>query len=168
MRRIAAAIVALAALLVVFETWPPSARLYGLPEAESSTAWIPWVVDQVRSDEAILFLPFPDDRKAESFLPTAQWMYFQMWHGRPLANGYSALLPREYGRLQAAMANFPSPTAVDALREAGIACCALDQRRGASYDAEALRALGFTLIRDDVAAGLQFWRVPTRVVARPV
>jgi hypothetical protein len=153
-------VIGVAAILVVFETWPSQRRLYELPEFKSASAWVGWVEDNVAKEEALVFLPLPEDQKAKSFLPTGEWMYFQMWHRRAIANGYSAMLPREYARLNRAMQGFPTVGAIEALQAAGIRYCVLDRKRGADYDEETMRELGLTMEFDHDASELQFWLVP--------
>jgi hypothetical protein len=156
-------VIGVAAILVVFETWPLQRRLYEVPEFNSASNWLAWVEDNVADDEALVFLPLPEDQRAKSFLPTAEWMYFQMWHRRAIANGYSAMLPGEYARLNRAVHGFPTAAAVEMMQAAGIRFCVLDRKRGPDYDEESMRELGLTMEFDHDASGLQFWRIPQAV-----
>jgi hypothetical protein len=156
----AASLVLAAGLLVVFEVWPAPARLYHLPKPGSEVRWVGWVHDKVDVQEAIVFLPISDTRTAEALLPTGEKMFHQMWHRRPMANGYSAFQPREVVQLRKALRSFPSREAVAGLREAGIKFCALEQQVHSAAEGDEMRSLGFVRVFEDRDAGFEFWRVP--------
>jgi hypothetical protein len=158
-RWLAGVVLTLCAVAVTFETWPGGRRHYVLPDATAASSWLAWIEQNVEHDEALVFLPLPQDQTAESFLPTAQWMYFQTWHQRPLANGYSAMLPREYARLNRAMEHFPSAAARDMLNDVGIGYLVIDPNLSPPPDGQSLRELGFERVYVDPQSKLQFWRV---------
>jgi hypothetical protein len=48
------------------------------------------------------------------------YLYFSLWHWRPMVNGYSGFIPASYTDLQQALESFPSPAALGALRDRGV------------------------------------------------
>jgi hypothetical protein len=48
------------------------------------------------------------------------YLYFSLWHWRPMVNGYSGFIPASYTDLQRAIESFPSPAALGALRDRGV------------------------------------------------
>ena len=49
----------------------------------------------------------------------APYMYFSIWHGAQLVNGYSGHLPPDYLYFLTVMDAFPGPSAIELLRERG-------------------------------------------------
>jgi hypothetical protein len=48
------------------------------------------------------------------------YMYFSLWHWRPMVNGYSGHLPRSYNELLPALKDFPRGDTPSALRKRGV------------------------------------------------
>jgi hypothetical protein len=48
------------------------------------------------------------------------YLYFSLWHWRPMVNGNSGFVPKSYTDLQQALESFPSPAALGALRDRGV------------------------------------------------
>jgi hypothetical protein len=68
---------------------------------------------------AVLF-EFPVHPEPERFSENLPYMYFSMWHWRPMVNGYSGFNPREYAVTAQRTRGFPAPSALDYLRAAGV------------------------------------------------
>jgi hypothetical protein len=68
---------------------------------------------------AVLF-EFPIHPAPERFSENLPYMYFSIWHWRPMINGYSGFSPREYAVTAARTRGFPAPSALDYLRAAGV------------------------------------------------
>lgn len=68
---------------------------------------------------AVLF-EFPVHPQPERFGENLPYMYFSMWHWRPMVNGYSGFNPREYAATLEGTRGFPAARAIDYLRSAGV------------------------------------------------
>jgi hypothetical protein len=68
---------------------------------------------------AVLF-EFPVHSPPERFSENLPYMYFSIWHWRPMMNGYSGFNPREYALLLEKTRGFPGGTTLDYLRGAGV------------------------------------------------
>jgi len=68
---------------------------------------------------AVLF-EFPVHPQPERFGENLPYMYFSMWHWRPMVNGYSGFNPREYAATLDGTRGFPAAPALDYLRGAGV------------------------------------------------
>ena len=68
---------------------------------------------------AVLF-EFPVHAEPERFSENLPYMYFSIWHWRPMMNGYSGFNPREYAAMLEGTRGFPSSTALEYLRDAGV------------------------------------------------
>jgi hypothetical protein len=62
--------------------------------------------------------PLPDD--PEQFALNLPYMYFSIWHGLPLVNGYSGFAPPDYDAFAQAVADIPDRGAIDRLRARGV------------------------------------------------
>lgn len=62
-------------------------------------------------------LPFPEPRR---FAANGAYVWASTQHWKPLLNGYSGFMPQSYGKHWEAFATFPDPSAIAALREAGV------------------------------------------------
>jgi hypothetical protein len=111
---------AVLAALAVAELRPGTTRLQPLPPLGTRAAWLEFLETQTAEQEAVAFLPFPAGRSAADYLGTAQWMYWQMRHGRPMVNGYSGFFPASYLKLKRAMRTFPDAGSLEALAEHGV------------------------------------------------
>lgn len=49
-----------------------------------------------------------------------RFMYFSLWHGKTMVNGYSGYVPSSYSALAPYLREFPRRFSVDALRRAGV------------------------------------------------
>ena len=48
------------------------------------------------------------------------FMYFSIWHGLPMINGYSGFTPPGYEPLMEGLRAFPAPATIDLLRSSGV------------------------------------------------
>jgi hypothetical protein len=62
--------------------------------------------------------PVPDDPFGFAF--NTSYMYFSLWHGANMVNGYSGFLPTSYEELAKGLASFPSTSSVALLRQRGV------------------------------------------------
>lgn len=68
-------------------------------------------------DAVVAELPFPVPERVAA---NARAVYASTRHWRPILNGYSGFTPRSYVDHYRAFASFPDPSALDALRRAGV------------------------------------------------
>ena len=94
-----------------------------LPPLDLELPWLSWILESTEPDQVLAFVPFPEGRTSVEYLGTAQWMYWQTRHWRPMVNGYSGYFPAQFRRLKKTMATFPSEQALSALRQAGVRAC---------------------------------------------
>jgi hypothetical protein len=92
----------------------------GWPRYDTLPMWDgpPRIYESLPSN-AILF-EFPVHPQPERFSENLPYMYFSIWHWRPMVNGYSGFNPREYATMLGATRGFPSADALDYLRGAGV------------------------------------------------
>lgn len=69
-----------------------------------------------RDDVVLAEFPFSIDGSMDA-LPQ---MYFSVWHGRAMINGYSGFFPASYDPLLATIWKFPGPDTLDAFRARGV------------------------------------------------
>jgi hypothetical protein len=73
----------------------------------------------VLPSNAVLF-EFPVHPQPERFSENLPYMYFSIWHWRPMVNGYSGFNPREYASMLDGTRGFPAAAALAYLRDAGV------------------------------------------------
>ncbi len=152
---------------VTLEAWPAEPRLEVWNKNLPDAAWVQWLACEEQADVRLVSFPLAANRSAEAHAQTAMWMVCQLWHGRPMVNGYSGSIPSEYLSLEEALKTFPDGASFRALREVGVTHCLLDVRTcqargGPPVEPPQLTALGFVLSCDDRAQGVQIWRLPQR------
>ena len=99
---------------------PRMGPIHPLPPLELELGWIDWIERNTPTDSVFAFLPFPGGRTSADYLGTAQWMYWQMRHGRPMVNGYSSFFPKSFRDLKKEVASFPSQSALERLASYGV------------------------------------------------
>lgn len=167
-RRGAAGLVVAVGILAVVEAWPPRPELYAPPAPEQHHLWTQWLADDTQRDARVLFWPLAAGRDVWDFVATAEWMYLQTAHGRPMVNGYSAVIPADYLRLEEAMTTFPDQESVAFLRETGVTHCLVDSAgRAEPIRREQMSAAGLEWLFEDPRAGLDVWRISAVVLAPP-
>jgi hypothetical protein len=119
-----AVLLALLALTLV-EVIPTPVRLM---EATSrpDDPWLDWLADQPPGT-VVAHVPFPTRGKVADMEPTSEWMLYQMWHGQPIANGYSGFSPPSYLTLRQVMHDFPNETSLGALQQRGVGYVLVEQ-----------------------------------------
>jgi hypothetical protein len=108
--RIAA--VACATGIVIADSWPHSDRL---PVWRSP----PSIYTALPAESSVLF-EFPVHSPADRFSENLPYMYFSMWHWRPMVNGYSGFIPPAYAALLEGVSTFPDSAALSYLRRVGV------------------------------------------------
>ena len=79
----------------------------------------PSIYAGVNSHHTVLAeFPVPDDPFGFAF--NTSYMYFSLWHGANMVNGYSGFLPTSYEELAKGLASFPSTSSVALLRQRGV------------------------------------------------
>jgi len=68
---------------------------------------------------SVLF-EFHVHQPADRFSENLPYMYFSMWHWRPMVNGYSGFIPASYVSLLDGASTFPDASALQYLVEAGV------------------------------------------------
>jgi hypothetical protein len=103
-------VAALTALLMV-DSWP---------RYDMEPMWdAPPSIYQSLPANAILF-EFPVHPLADRFLENVMYMYFSMWHWRPMVNGYSGFNPPQYAETLQGTRRFPAPATLVYLKSAGV------------------------------------------------
>ena len=103
--------VALLTAGLIVDGWP---RYDALPMWERPPA-----IYQSMPSSAVLF-EFPVHAQPEQFSENLPYMYFSIWHWRPMLNGYSGFNPREYVAMLEGTRGFPSPQSLDYLKRTGV------------------------------------------------
>lgn len=98
--------------LVMIDAWP---ALELRPVWEQPPAFYERIAG--RPDAVLAEFPMAAEKDTPANLP---FMYFSLWHWRPMVNGYSGFSPRSYGTLVADTSAFPDPGAIAALRQRGV------------------------------------------------
>jgi len=121
--RLGLAVTVILGLLVVAEQWPRTGPIQVVPPADPEPTWVRWVRTRTETDDVFAFFPFPRRRRARDYTVTAQWMYWQTFHWRPMVNGYSGYFPASFRELKRRLRDFPSPRGLAALVERGTRYC---------------------------------------------
>jgi len=154
--------------IVAVEAWPPPRPLHAVPSIATHATWVRWLRDAPEPAIVLACFPLASGPQAAEGLRTAEWMYFQMFHRRPMINGYSGMIPTDYLLLKPKLAGFPSRGGVSALCRVGVTHCLLDTRIcGTAFDAEKMRAAGMHMVVDDTRAGIQIWALRPATTPRP-
>jgi hypothetical protein len=80
----------------------------------------PPIYNVIATDPRAVLAEFPFATRVPDVIDNIQYMYFSLWHWRPLANGYSGFSSEEYRTFQKQMADFPAPGTVEALKRRGV------------------------------------------------
>jgi hypothetical protein len=96
----------------VVDVWPQYDRLpvWRLP---------PSIYAALPPTGSVLF-EFPVHLPADRFSENLPYMYFSMWHWRPMVNGYSGFIPASYGSLLEGTSTFPDVRALQYLANLGV------------------------------------------------
>jgi hypothetical protein len=99
-----------------FEVVPARQRLFPIPSVARNDAWTSWLRDETPEESVIACVPFPSGIDAQAYFHQTIWMYWGMFHGRTMVNGYSGFFPETFFELKDAMQSFPHPDSLDKLR----------------------------------------------------
>jgi hypothetical protein len=90
------------------------------PRYDTVVMWqAPPSIYQSLPANAVLF-EFPVHPQPDRFVENVMYMYFSIWHWRPMVNGYSGFNPRQYAETLEATRGFPSPPTLAYLKSAGV------------------------------------------------
>ncbi len=79
----------------------------------------PPVYDAV-AGRPIVLAEFPTRLNIAIVTNAVPYLYFSIWHGLPMINGYSGFTPPGYEPLMDGLRDFPAPPAIDLLRSRGV------------------------------------------------
>ena len=71
----------------------------------------PPIYSGLAGDPTVVLAEIPFTTKVPGITDNIQYMYFSLWHWRPMINGYSGFTTPAYQQLLADMADFPGPRA---------------------------------------------------------
>ncbi len=114
------ALAVLLGLAACIDLWPRQQRFAPAPSLAAWAPWTRWIRDNVRTDEAIFYLPMVTTGRMSQFEAEAEWMFLQTVHGRPMVNGYWGVMPRAMYRIASETAHFPQARAHHALEGRGV------------------------------------------------
>ncbi|MDA1015205.1 MAG: hypothetical protein O3A00_12220 [Planctomycetota bacterium] len=109
------------------EVWPASQKLYALPQAAQRPLWVEWIGSHTREGTPVACVPFSRGKTVFHNLRETQWVYWSMYHRRPILNGYSSQMTPEYRELKAAMASFPDVRSLKLLHQLGARYCVVQR-----------------------------------------
>ncbi len=90
------------------------------PRYDMEPTWeAPPSIYQSLPANAVLF-EFPVHPPADRFLENVVYMYFSMWHWRPMVNGYSGFNPPQYAETLHGTRGFPAAATLVYLKRAGV------------------------------------------------
>ena len=90
--------------LQLYPVWPAAPPIYGA----------------IAADSTAVLAEFPFIAKVPDVTDSLPYMYFSLWHWRPMVNGYSGFTTPAYQQLRQDMSDFPGPVALAALRAHGV------------------------------------------------
>jgi hypothetical protein len=92
------------------------------PHLELRKVWPepPPIYSAIASDTGSVLAEFPFNSKVPDIIDNIQYMYFSLWHWRPMVNGYSGFSTVNYAQLRHDLADFPGPSALAALKAHGV------------------------------------------------
>ena len=118
-RRWRVALGSLATAGVLIDLLCTAIPLLDLGPSPAELQWVRWLRD-APPETTVIHLPMPTGTMPEDFERTAYWMNCQMYHGRPMANGYAAYVPGPATLLMQLMPRFPDAQSIGALQYLGI------------------------------------------------
>ena len=119
--------------------------------------WVQWLRESPL-DTRIVHVPMVASGRADRFDRTTYWMNCQMYHGRPMANGFASFVPRHVQALSHIMAEFPSASSISALRRLQISHVLVESDWFAER-AEQFEVWGEHLALEKVTADVRIYRV---------
>lgn len=161
-----ALLVATIGIVAVSEVRPPVQKLFELPSRTKNYHWITWVKNATPPETVLAHLPFPQGTWAEHYQPTTVAMYWQLWHHRPLVNGYSGFFPESFLELKDEVNKLPTQLhGLDLLRQHGVRYCVVDRTWMTREQFKSTPALRGQLewVRGDDDAGLDVYELVPRL-----
>jgi hypothetical protein len=105
---------------VVFAALVGAAMIDVWPRLELHSVWSePPPVYAAVSGQPVVLAEFPTHLNIPFATNGVPFMYFSIWHGRSLINGYSGFTPPNYEDLMESLRPFPAPSTIDRLRASG-------------------------------------------------
>ena len=91
------------------------------PAIDLQRAWpsTPPIYQAIEPTDVLAEFPMGSLTADTSLIMDTPYMYFSIWHGAQLINGYSGHLPPDHFNFLRAMNAFPDPSTIQALRERG-------------------------------------------------
>jgi hypothetical protein len=118
---VAAAIADVRPVLPLQPVWPGPPSIYS-------------AIDQ-RADVVLAEFPFRSWDRSSGYIDALPQMYFSIWHGRAMVNGYSGFFPANYHPMLDTIEQFPGPATLAMFRSRGVThvtvTCALTHDRPA-------------------------------------
>jgi hypothetical protein len=160
-RTLAAVVVVAVGGAGALEVVMPAPRAFEVPRLERNEGWISWLRDNTEPTDAVVAVPFTVGGAVENYQRTILEMYWGMFHGRPLANGYSSYYPPRFMQLMNTMYHrFPEPPALYALKIRGVRYLIVRRRELAPRHAERLeQSTGVERVYADDQAGVDVYRL---------
>jgi hypothetical protein len=92
------------------------------PDLELRPVWRapPPVYVSLGPPEKIVLAEFPIPGDPFGFGSNTSYMYFSLWHGANMVNGYSGFMPPSYAELAHAVPGFPTDAGLTLLKERGV------------------------------------------------
>jgi hypothetical protein len=107
-------------LAACFEVTLPTMRFVEVPDVASQQGWIGWLREHADEVRVLAQLPFPAGPSVRDYEGETWAMYWSLFHGRRLVNGYSGFFPPSYLELKSRMQSFPDAESLAALRSRGV------------------------------------------------
>jgi hypothetical protein len=70
--------------------------------------------------QPVVLAEFPTSLNISYVNNAVPFMYFSIWHGLPMINGYSGFTPPGYEPLMEGLRDFPAPATIGLLRSRGV------------------------------------------------
>lgn len=151
----------LACALVAFEVPPAPLELTSVVEPAEKPAWADFVRSHTSAGRGILCLPFPAGYQIEDYEQSARWMLLGVWHGTPMANGYSGFFPNSWIHMVETLRHDPfSDSALALMTKSGIEHVVIDTRLMPGNQSPAALHGRDRLVRVfDDGSGVEVWRL---------
>jgi hypothetical protein len=98
---------------VVIDAWPVLKLTDVWPDP-------PPIYSAIQGTSRVVLAEFPVHDNPDEFAENTAFMYFSLWHWKPMVNGYSGVMPAGYREFVRSVRGFPSAAAIQALRLQGV------------------------------------------------
>ena len=82
--------------------------------------WQPPPIYDTMKGQQVVLAEFPTSLNISYVNNAVPFMYFSIWHGLPMINGYSGFTPPGYELLMEGLRDFPAPATIGLLRSRGV------------------------------------------------